>query len=481
MTSKALAHEAQNIRSRIDHPVIDSDGHTLEFMPGLLDYLSKVAGPDISGRFARDLAGHTTRWYSQTPAERAVSRTRRPTWWGIPTKNTLDRVTPTLPKLLYERLDEIGLDFTVVYPTVGLGMPHVEDEEMRRSGCRAVNTFHADIFREYSRRMTVVAVIPMHTPGEAIEELEYAVKHLGMKAIVMPSYALRPLANGKGYWYDNFCLDSMHDYDSVWEKCLELKVTPTFHSSTQGLGPRASISNYMYNHIGHFAVSGEALCKAAFMGGVTRRFPDLRMAFLEGGVGWACSLYSDLIGHWKKRNKAGMDNYDPRNLNQDQFFELHRRYGGKLVADRLTDEKSRELAMFGGNGFFGATQEDYASIDEFEKCAISRPEDIRDLFIRNFYFGCEADDPTNSWAFDTKKNPYGARLGAIFSSDIGHWDVDDISGVVHEAHELVDDGLITKDDFRDFVFMNPLRMWTHMSPDFFKGTVLESEAVRHSA
>jgi hypothetical protein len=35
---------------------------------------------------------------------------------------------------------------------------------------------------------------------------------------------------------------------------------------------------------------------------VTRRFPTLKMEFLEGGVGWACGLYSDLIGHWKKRN-----------------------------------------------------------------------------------------------------------------------------------------------------------------------------------
>ena len=27
---------------------------------------------------------------------------------------------------------------------------------------------------------------------------------------------------------------------------------------------------------------------------------------------------------------------------------------------------------------------------------ISRKEDIRDLFVPNFYFGCEADDPTSS-------------------------------------------------------------------------------------
>src|SRR5256886_11447045 len=55
-------------------------------------------------------------------------------------------------------------------------------------------------------------------------------------------------------------------------------------------------SNFCYNHIGHFASASEAMAKAIFFGGVTRRFPELNFAFLEGGVGWACSLYADLIG-----------------------------------------------------------------------------------------------------------------------------------------------------------------------------------------
>jgi len=475
MGVKKSSRSAQ-IRARVNHPIIDSDGHTLEFVPAYLDYLKQVGGSRIRDGFAKRMLEHGDQWYKRSASERAETRTRRSAWWGVPTRNTLDRVTPALPRLLHERLQDIGLDFAVIYPSIGLGMVHIGDEELRRAACRALNVFHADTFREYADRMTPVAAIPMHTPTEAIEEMEYAVGHLGMKAIVMASYVLRPLASGHGHWYDALCLDSAHDYDPVWAKCQELRVTPTFHSSTQGLGTRASISNYMYNHIGHFAVSGEALCKAAFMGGVCRRFPDLRMAFLEGGVGWACSLYSDLIGHWKKRNRSGMENYDPRNLDQDLFLELHRRYGGKMVEGKLEDKESRELAMFGGTSFFGASQEDPATLDEFARCEISRPEDIRDVFTRSFYFGCEADDPINAWAFDAKKNPYGARLGAIFSSDIGHWDVEDINGVVEEAYELVEDGLITENDFRDFVFANPLKMWTHMNPDFFKGTSIEDQA-----
>ena len=45
-----------------------------------------------------------------------------------------------------------------------------------------------------------------------------------------------------------------------------------------------------------------------------------------------------------------------------------------------------------------------------------------------------------------------------------------------EAHELVDDGLITERDFRDFVFTNPVEFWGGMNPNFFKGTRVEKEA-----
>ena len=49
----------------------------------------------------------------------------------------------------------------------------------------------------------------------------------------------------------------------------------------------------------------------------------------------------------------------------------------------------------------------------------------------------------------------------------------DISGVLGEAYELVDDGLIDDVDFRDFVFTNTVRLHTMNRPDFFKGTVVE--------
>src|SRR5579885_2403032 len=286
------------IRAKLNHPVIDSDGHWVEYHPIILDYLRKVAGNKAAeGLKSRDdvvgkiLAMTNEQRYEEGRAQQA--------WWPFPTKNTLDRATAMAPKLLYQRLDELGFDFTVLYPTTGLGLYSINDAEMRQATHRAFNMYIAEAFAEYADRMTPVAAIPMHTPEEAIAELEH-VKSLGLKAIVMGSLIRRPIPalarrgeRSRAMMYDMLGLDSAYDYDPVWAKCVELGLAPTFHSAGRSAGFRMSPSNFTYNHIGHFASAGEAVCKAIFMGGVTRRFPRLRMAFLEGGVGYACQLYAD--------------------------------------------------------------------------------------------------------------------------------------------------------------------------------------------
>jgi hypothetical protein len=90
--------------------------------------------------------------------------------------------------------------------------------------------------------------------------------------------------------------------------------------------------------------------------------------------------------------------------------------------------------------------------------------------------GCEGDDRMVAAGFDTELNPYGVRLNAMFGSDIGHFDVEDMREVLEEAHETVDEGLMTDDDFRDFAFANAVRLHGGMNPDFFVGTVVEKEA-----
>jgi predicted TIM-barrel fold metal-dependent hydrolase len=468
--------EARKIHDRLKHPIIDADGHWAEFAPLMREEFRRIGGETAVEALAV-ASQRIPNALSMSVAERRRRRIGQEAFWFLPTKNTLDRATAMMPRLMYERLDDLGLDFCVVYPTAGLGYNRVQPERLRRAICRAYNTFAAEQFRPFSDRIIPAAIIPMYSPEEAIEELEFASRQLGLRVAMVGGLMRRPVpalaeerpdASKFVEWYDVIGIDSEHDYDPVWEKCRELRIAPSFHNGARSIVLRNSPSNFCFNHIGHFASAGEAVAKALFLGGVTRRFPDLNFAFLEGGVGWACSLYADLIGHWEKRNRRALENTNPARLDRSGLLALAEKYGHATVIEAV---RRGEGLDDNGNGT-GRVED----LDDYSACGIERKQDLHDLFVPRFYFGCEADDPLNTWAFKASANPLGARLNALFSSDIGHFDVPDMTEVVPEAYELVEHGLLTEDDFRDFMFTNAVRFWGEVNPDFFKGTVVEKRA-----
>ncbi|MBM3504188.1 MAG: amidohydrolase [Alphaproteobacteria bacterium] len=477
------------VREKLNHPIIDADAHLMEVEPVLLDYLKEVAGPRVSQRYAdmwKD--GRFWGWYQASAEERVRRRIKRAPFWAFPAANTEDRATAMLPSLLRARLEEFGIDFCMVYPTVPILYVGLDDEELRRAVSRAANLMNRDLFADHRDRLAPAAVIPMHTPAEAIAELDFAVGQLGFKAVMVEGVVRRRIEDDKSsardsaspvssYWIDPLGLDSIHDYDAVWQRCLDLKVAPSMHTSTMGWADRTSISNFTYNHIGHFAAGSHAFCKGLVLGGVTRRFPTLKFAFLECGVGWAASLYNDLIEHWEKRNVPAMrQTLDPATIDRQALATLVAKFGHPRIQAHL------DRIRAGTEGYFyGYVDEREDQIDDFTHAQITKKRDIYRRFIPNFYFGCEADDRIVAFAFDKRLHQFGARFKAMLGSDIGHFDVTDARTVIAEAHELVEAEIITPEDFRDFVFGNVAELHAGMNPDLYKGTVVEDAVAQRLA
>jgi predicted TIM-barrel fold metal-dependent hydrolase len=471
MPSKYLRRDtptrSASIHAQLDHPVVDGDAHMIENGPLFFERLGDVAGPVLRDRFIERL--NEGGWDGLTPDERRRRRYARPSSWTVPTRNTLDRATAMLPQLFRARMDDFGLDFSIVYTTMGLGLIREPDDELRGAACRALNTMAADMYRDHADRMTPVATIPANTPQEALAELDYAVNTLGFKAVMIASNVRRKIeAAADATWMDSLCMESPYDYDAVWAKCVELKVAVTAHTPSVGFGSRVCTYMYVHNHIGSFAQAGEAFAKALVLSGVTKRFPNLNFCFLEGGVAWASELYAGLVGHCGKRNPSVIGNYDPHNIDLVQLADLAGEFGGGVMTGR-PDPNDPSWWRWPGGWY---AMEDRLIGHELDALGITKGEDLRPLFERNFYFGCEADDPLVSVGFDRRLNPFGARLKAMFSSDIGHWDVPDMNEVLKEAYELVEHGLLDRGDFKEFTFTNAVRLHAGMNPDFFKGTVV---------
>ncbi len=466
--------DTAQIRARLTHPVVDADGHLLEFVPLVRDFVAEIAGEEVAKRFDTVTKSSALTRALDAKTKRSLGLARHG-WWGLPARNTLDRATATIPKLLYDRMDEIGLEVAVLYPTLGLVPMALDDDELRRALARACNRYYAECYGGYRDRLLPVGIIPTFTPEEAIAELDHATQTLGLRGFLFGGLVLRPVPGHESVraarWVDGLGLDSAHDYDPLWRRCVELGVSPTFHSTGIGFGSRVSPTNYVANHVGSFAAGNEAIARSLFFGGVPRRFPELRFAFLEGGVAWGCALYADILGHFEKRGRDAIAHYDPANLDRAQLARLIERDGPRSFRERL-GRLDEALA------FLSDPSEPRDALDEFAPSGIRRPEEVRDVFAGQYYFGCEADDPTNAFAFDRRVNPHGARLNAMFASDIGHWDVPDFRGVLPEAWALIERGLVDEAGFRAFTFENVVRLFGGTNAKFFEGTAVATEAQR---
>ncbi len=252
-------------------------------------------------------------------------------------------------------------------------------------------------------------------------------------------------------------MDSAYDYDPVWARAQELGVSIAFHSGFIGMTPYRSLSSYVFNHLSMLAEGQQSLAKSLFLGGVTRRFPDMNFVFLEGGVAWAAALYSDIVGHWEKRNLGALRaNLDPALVDRALMLGDDRPLRARTLPGSIARLTARP-----------AEPEDM--LDEWAACGITEAEDIKALFADRFYFGCEADDPLTSMAFNTTVNPFGAELKAMMGSDIAHWDVPDVTEVLEEAWEMVEHRWIDEAGFEKFTFTNPARFYTGTNPALLQG------------
>lgn len=459
--SAVMADAAAN-HTRLGHPVIDGDGHLLEPTAVLHDFLSELVG----GRSARRILLYAGRHATAREGSMLQPKTGS---WLIPSRAE-DVATAMAPALRAARAKELGIDFHVVYPSIGLVLATLPDDGFRLPAVRAVNAMNAEICRDYAGCLTPAAVIPMHTPHEAVAELTHAAG-LGFKVAVIPPLVARPVhalesAFPRLCWLDSYGIDSAYDYDPVWATFAELGLAVTAHGGVTACLPFGwdSPSNYVFNHIGAHSFQQEHLCKSLILGGVPVRFPTLNFAFLECGALWACGMLQALVEHHAKRGPAGIADLDPAHTDRAELARLLQRYGGAGFVSSIPFASGRRPAEAA----------DRDGRQDFDRTQAASAKDLIQAFDR-FYFGCEADDRGAVVALQSA-HLFGTRIRAVFGSDIGHWDVPSAAGVMAECYELVESAGLDRPSYRDFVFRHSVLLHGQMNADFFAGTAVEDSA-----
>lgn len=170
-------------------------------------------------------------------------------------------------------LRETGIERSVLYPTYGLAYGKITDIEWSVAYARAYNDWLAETYLQRSPRFEGMALIPMRDPQAAAAELRRAVGELGMVGTMLPS---RGLANNLGSRINR----------PVYEAADELGCAIAIHGgSHDGMGMDDLNVYAPVQGLGHpFGLT------VAFAGmvanGVFEDFPNVRVAFLEGGISW---------------------------------------------------------------------------------------------------------------------------------------------------------------------------------------------------
>jgi predicted TIM-barrel fold metal-dependent hydrolase len=186
-------------------------------------------------------------------------------------------------------MDAEGLDMAVLYPSRGLfvlGLDSVEqvgsdglEPEYATAIARAYNNWMKDFCDVAPTRMFGAGMVAPHDVDGAVLEARRCVDELGFKAIF-----LAPATVNRRPWHHPA-------YDPLWAEVERLDVPIAFHGGGQTyLKPDFSLEvldKMMLWHSFSQPLGIQFVTACLCGGGVLQRFPDLRVALLEGNCSWA--------------------------------------------------------------------------------------------------------------------------------------------------------------------------------------------------
>lgn len=199
-----------------------------------------------------------------------------------------------------EFLEDVGIESTVLYTTLGLAFGKIVSRDWAIDVARAYNDWLYNTYMKRSPRFRGMGLVPLQEPQAAVEELRRIVKELGMCGAMLPSTGIQSNLGDQRYWpiyeeadrlgcaigvhggaHENLGLDDLSPYAPV-------------HSLGHPFGQMISFGGMIFN-------------------GVFDKFPNVKVGFMEGGVAWFLVCLERFDRSWETHIQ-----HDPRK----RFLEL---------------------------------------------------------------------------------------------------------------------------------------------------------------
>lgn len=349
--------------------IIDGDGHVIED-EGLRDFLPPpYTGKSAMGVGRRGLFPFVDHLHNE------------------PVQTLPGSFNPAGPREWGEFLEELGIEATVLYPSFGLACGNITSRDWALALCRAYNDWLSETYLKVDPRFKGMALLPMQDPEEAVTELRRVVTDLGMLGAMLPGNGLKASLGAKEYW-------------PVYAEADRLGCSIAVHGGVHFKLGLDQLDVYPPVHaLGHpFALM--ISCAGMVFNGVFDKFPNLRVAFLEGGVSWLLLVLERF----------------------DRSYETHIPYNSRGELLRLAE---------------GERVSDY----------------IKKLIAEGrFFVGCEGEEPAIADAVQ-----HAGNKAFMFSSDFPH----EVNSAMcrHEIGEILEHPGLTEEDKRAILSGNAQRFY----------------------
>ena len=189
-----------------------------------------------------------------------------------------------------------GIDAEIIFPNKGLAMWATPDPVFANAQCRVWNDWAWEQFGAWPEKMVPAAAVATGDLEGTLAEIERCAG-LGYKALTLPC---KPRWGGHDVDHVNY---NLPHFDPLWALVEETGMPVTFHVST-GRDPRASrgnggaVINYVTHSLSPTIEPVANLCAS----GVLERFPKIRFATIEAGIGWVPWLLDAMDEAYRKHH-----------------------------------------------------------------------------------------------------------------------------------------------------------------------------------
>jgi predicted TIM-barrel fold metal-dependent hydrolase len=180
-------------------------------------------------------------------------------------------------------MDDQGIGVSVLFPTLTLGLDDVPDQGFVNASAHAYNTWIRDFSQSDPIRLRWAAVLPLTDLDWARAELDWAISEGATTIMLSPI----PTPGGQSLGGE--------ELDPLWARVTEAGLPAVVHASNPA-SPTLGIVQHLANrHQWQMGVPFQLQLAVMHVidGGTLERFPQLRVGFFEGDVGW--------LAHWLGR------------------------------------------------------------------------------------------------------------------------------------------------------------------------------------